>query len=67
MRIMFLLLAAFIGSLLGGGAVNLFVQAPPKGLALDVILLGAFPVALLTSGLAWKFSGSNTVRKKRRN
>lgn len=66
MRIVLLLLAAFIGSILGGAAVDLFIYGQTRGIPLEMILFGAFPVALLTSSLAWTLSRRTTLRKKGR-
>ena len=66
MRIVLLLLAAFIGSILGGATVDLFIHGQTKGIPLEMILVGAFPVALLTSSLAWTLSARKALHKKGR-
>ena len=66
MRTACLLLGAFVGSLLGGATADTFVHGHAQTVALDTVLLGAFPGAALASVFVWGLFGPQPARKARR-
>lgn len=64
MRVALMLFGAFVGSLLGGAAVDLFAYQQADAVPLDALLFGALPGAAFLSWLAWGLPGRKRKPRK---